>query len=252
MLTFFLISGYVFDMTETCKCKSTAGGSSAFIEFVVVLVSLASMAVVFTLIHCHKKKIGLFKERQPEDEFRYRTSSFMVHVRTLSERLDSTASRIRIPSGNGVWDNGRTVKVVGISRINKNNRRGNAHHRGECCEEAEELVQLHREESSGDVEGMAEVADHPQQQDQLQLHKKPKQLDSNQRLGENQSTITQATICQGTSRPRSSKNYTRQLAIQNSARETAPGDKSAIISRPEQDLFLESDENVKPYRTFTV
>ena len=242
-------------MTETCKCKSSAGGSSAFIEFVVVLVSVASMAVVFTLIHCHKKKIGLFKERQPEDEFRYRTSSFMVHVRTLSERLDSTASRIRIPSGNGVWDNGRTVKVVGISRINKNNRR-NAHHRGECCdEEAEELVQLHREESSGDVEGMAEEStEQPQQQDHLQLHKKPKQPNSNRRrLGDSESSTQ--TMCQGTSRPMTSKNYTRQLAIQNSARETAadekPGDQSAI-SRPENDLFLESDEHVKPYRTFTV
>jgi len=151
-------SGYVFDLTESCKCKAASlppgGGSSAFIEFMVVLVSVVTMSIVFTLIHCHKKKIGLFKARE---EARYRTSSFMVHVRTLSDRLDSTASRIRVPSGNGVWDNNRTVKVVGISRI----KSGNNRRRGECCQgeydDGEELVQLHRDDSSGEVENLENI-----------------------------------------------------------------------------------------------
>ena len=107
---------------------------------------MACTAILFTLIHCYKKKIGLFRQRE---ETRLRTSSFMVHVRTLSDRLDSTASRIRVPSGNSVWDNGRTVKVVAINRIRSGNRRrgGDAWN-----DDAEELVQLNSDDQQSTSE----------------------------------------------------------------------------------------------------
>jgi hypothetical protein len=60
------VLGYAFDLTESCKCKAVSGGggSSAFIELMVVLASVVTMSIIFTLIHCHRKKIGLFKARE--------------------------------------------------------------------------------------------------------------------------------------------------------------------------------------------
>jgi len=213
-------SGYAFDLTESCKCKAVSGGggSSAFIELMVVLASVVTMSIIFTLIHCHRKKIGLFKARE---EMRYRTSSFMVHVRTLSDRLDSTASRIRVPSGNGVWDNNRTVKVVGISRI----KSGNNRRRGECCDydDADELVQLHRNESSEEVENLALQSRRESQIECRRQSQSPIQVRPQSPVSPKQKTVRYK-----------------------------PSVETESEQKPKH-LFLESDdERVKPYRTFTV